>query len=73
LYRAPFVRTGGKSTGTVVFSMPHSFLLGRAGSSFLLTGWVRIQSAAETMLIYRVIREKKQRFEVIRGVYGIDQ
>ena len=36
--------------------------------------WVRIQSAdgVKTTLIYDVICEKKQRFEAIRAVHGID-
>eukprot|EP01043_Picozoa_sp_COSAG02_P032788 COSAG02_NODE_2206_length_9517_cov_3.928860_10_plen_83_part_00 len=40
-----------------------------------LTGWVRIQSSdgVKAILIFRVICEKKQRFEAIRGVHGIDQ
>jgi hypothetical protein len=37
------------------------------------TGWVRnsILSRVKTMVIYRTVLEKKQRFQVIRGMHGI--
>eukprot|EP01043_Picozoa_sp_COSAG02_P019808 COSAG02_NODE_964_length_15595_cov_7.284709_17_plen_91_part_00 len=40
-----------------------------------VTGWVRIQSTdgVNTSLMYIVIQEKKQRFDVIRGVHFIYQ
>eukprot|EP01043_Picozoa_sp_COSAG02_P034004 COSAG02_NODE_2353_length_9081_cov_4.981073_4_plen_211_part_00 len=42
----------------------------RSGGGENVTGWVRIQSSdgVKTIMIYGVIREKKQRFEVISGV-----